>query len=290
MFKKSIIICLLFVSLNNIYSEKNKELEQSMRICSFNIRYGTAGDGLNSWYKRKSLVVKTIERINPEIFGVQEAMHFQLEFLDSKFSEYGRIGIGREGGNRGEFSAIYFKKELFELIDTDTFWFSSTPDVKSKDWDAGWERISTWGEFRDLRHNKVFRVYNNHWDHISKLSRINSAKLLMQRVTEAKVASILIGDFNASTNSQSISYLKNCKIENNQFSDTFLTLYSEKEDNIGTSHRFKGKPGKHRIDFIFIDNSFSALSSKIDQFYEKRYVVKRYPSDHFPVFSDIIWN
>ncbi|MBC8326261.1 MAG: hypothetical protein H8E27_11620 [Verrucomicrobia subdivision 3 bacterium] len=38
------------------------------------------------------------------------------------------IGIGREGGQRGEFMAIFYRHARFEPLETNHFWLSDTPE------------------------------------------------------------------------------------------------------------------------------------------------------------------
>ena len=55
--------------------------QNTVRVMSFNIRYGAANDGANHWDQRKPLVVKAIQSFRPDILGTQETLDFQAEFL-----------------------------------------------------------------------------------------------------------------------------------------------------------------------------------------------------------------
>lgn len=66
-----------------------------LRVMSFNIRYGTARDGEDSWPFRRDLVVRVIQDFDPEVLGVQEALRGQLDELDSALPGYAEIGVGR---------------------------------------------------------------------------------------------------------------------------------------------------------------------------------------------------
>ena len=52
-----------------------------LRVMSFNLRYGTANDGKNRWDLRKEAVAAVVQKLDPDILGVQEGLLFQLEFL-----------------------------------------------------------------------------------------------------------------------------------------------------------------------------------------------------------------
>ena len=87
------------------------------------------------------------------------------------------IGAGRDDGeDAGEHSAIFYKTSRFDLLDKGNFWFSETPDVPGKGWDATCcNRICSWGKFRDKESGKVFYFFNSHYDHQGKVARRESS-------------------------------------------------------------------------------------------------------------------
>ncbi len=88
---------------------------------TYNIRYDNQSDTINSWEKRKATVFKIIEESDVDIFGVQEALHHQIEDLQKVFPVFEYVGVGRDDGKiRGEYAAIFFKKNQFELLDQGT--------------------------------------------------------------------------------------------------------------------------------------------------------------------------
>ena len=88
--------------------------------------------------------------------------------MDSAFTAYSQIGLAREGVGKGESSNIYYKKDRFVLKENNTFWLSATPDTISKGWDAAYNRVCTYGLFKDKKTKKQFWIFNTHLDHISK--------------------------------------------------------------------------------------------------------------------------
>lgn len=50
---------------------------------TYNIRYATELDGENSWEHRKHKIFSLLEVYEPDILGIQEGLHHQVEFLDS---------------------------------------------------------------------------------------------------------------------------------------------------------------------------------------------------------------
>ena len=59
-----------------------------IRVMSFNIRYGTAKDGENSWTKRRDFLVDTIRQFEPDLLGTQETLADQKDFLAEKLAGY----------------------------------------------------------------------------------------------------------------------------------------------------------------------------------------------------------
>ena len=107
----------------------------SMNIMSFNIRYGTAKDGANHWDKRKHLVHGLIKEHSTDIMGVQEALEFQMQTLQKNMSSYSSLGIPRGTEGNNEYSAIFYKKDQYSVLDHGTFWLSSTPEKPSTSWE-----------------------------------------------------------------------------------------------------------------------------------------------------------
>src|SRR5690606_35751584 len=52
-----------------------------LRVMSFNVRYGTASDGADSWPWRRGLTFQVIRDFAPDLLGVQEALRGQLDEL-----------------------------------------------------------------------------------------------------------------------------------------------------------------------------------------------------------------
>jgi len=108
-----------------------------LKVMSFNIRYGTANDGENSWENRKDFLVDVIEEEDADIIGTQEALRFQLDYIKESLSDYGVFGVGRDDGQEaGEYSAILYRLERFDSVESGTFCLSDTPGVPSS-WPEG---------------------------------------------------------------------------------------------------------------------------------------------------------
>ncbi len=275
----TILIFLFFHSCNsytNIVKEEQK-LEQNLNVMTFNIRYGTADDGSNSWQHRKNMVFEVIRNFNPDFVGLQEALEFQIKEIIDQQPDYTFIGVGRDDGKtEGEYSAILYAKDRFILDTTETFWFSETPNIpSSKNWGNNITRICTWGKFFDKFTGKQLYVLNVHFDHESVPSRIKSAQAVINKINSLNKALpiILTGDFNTDETEETISVIKK-----NGLMDSYY-LVNKKTTTDGTFNSFLGEDTGNKIDYIFINDKFKVVKSVID----KTNVNGKYPSDHFPV-------
>ena len=98
-------------------------------VMSFNIRYGLADDGEDSWPHRREHVVDTITAHDPDLLGTQECLAFQRDYLTDNLPGYTVVGVGRDdGAGAGEMCAAFYRTTRFELLDQGTFWLSETPE------------------------------------------------------------------------------------------------------------------------------------------------------------------
>ena len=253
---------------------------EPLNVMTFNIRYGTANDGENRWEARRGQLIDVVRTQNPDVLGVQEALHFQLDEMLAALPDYRIVGVGRtDGGQGGEYSAILYRATRLTVRRTETFWFSDTPDiVKSNTWGNAIERICTWALVDD-KLGRSFYVFNLHLDHISQPSREKSVELLLQRIAARTPAApvIVTGDFN--TGEKNPATLAMLKV----FRDTFRVIHPQATE-VGTANAFTfGKTGGEKIDYIFVQAEAEVLSADI----VRTAVDGRYPSDHFPVVARI---
>lgn len=248
---------------------------QSMKVITYNIRYDNPQDGENAWPKRKQNVFALLKKQDPDVFGVQEALHHQLADITTQLDGYTYVGVGRDDGKqKGEYSAIFFKRERFELLEQNTFWLSETPDVAgSVSWDAAITRIATWAMLLDKKYNRKFLFVNTHFDHKGVEARKQSAELLKTKIADLAqdIPSILSGDFNCTPNEPPYQILTNGGL---------IELIDHSSQPAGTFCGFAvdSIPCK-TIDYIFTTNEWRADKYTVIQDNDGKY----YPSDHLPV-------
>lgn len=249
---------------------------QSFEVMTYNIRYDNPGDGINQWGNRKEKVYSLIKKYDPEIFGVQEALHNQLEDLKNNLTDYDYVGVGRDDGKqKGEYSAIFYKTNRFKVNDSNTFWLSETPSVPgSKNWDAAITRVATWGVFTDLKTKKKFILINTHFDHIGKEARAKSAELLLTQAEKiAKSTPLIItGDFNCMRDDKPYEVIMSQKL---------VGLKDPAPENPpGTFCSFQVNSIECRaIDYIFTSLDWTPSKYQVITDNDGQH----YPSDHLPV-------
>ena len=117
----------------------------AIRVMTYNIRYGTAADGVNAWPERKEFLAETIRAHDPHLLGTQETLRFQRDELLGLLHRFEAAGVGRDDGKeKGEMAALFSRTDRFERLDGGDFWLSPIPDTAgSKGWDAALPRIAT---------------------------------------------------------------------------------------------------------------------------------------------------
>lgn len=256
-----------------------------LTVMSFNLRYGTANDGDNSWPHRNHLVMRVFEHRDADIVGVQEALAFQLDEITTEFPHYAVIGVGRDDAKTaGEYSAILYRADRFIVDSSGTFWLSDTPEtVASTSWGNSIPRICTWARLIDRQSGDALYIFNTHYDHRSQPSREQSSKLIAQRIASRSHNDpvVLMGDFNAGELNPAINHLH----ADNQGPNLAHTYRAQHPDEIavGTFNAFQGKADGDMIDHIFVSGSFQILDANIDRTNDDG----RYPSDHFPVWVQV---
>lgn len=247
-----------------------------LNVMSFNIRYDNPDDSLNNWQYRKDVAAKTIKNQNADIVGTQEVLVNQLNDLKSRLPEYNAIGVGREDGiEKGEYSAILYKKDRFKEIKSGYFWLSETPEVAgSKGWDGACERIATWAILEDISSKKQLFFINTHLDHVGKIARQEGVTLLLSRANAlAKgLPIIMTGDFNATPESDVIKHVTDVNSPEHLIHSKDIAV--EKSGTDWTFHGFGKVPMERRefIDYVFVSKGIkvakhSVLPEKLDDIF-----------------------
>jgi endonuclease/exonuclease/phosphatase family metal-dependent hydrolase len=271
---KFFLLLVLIISINLSISA------QTFTVATYNLRYDNRGDSGNLWVNRAPVQANLIRFHDFDVVGIQEGLINQLEDLSKALPQYTRYGIGRDDGKAsGEHSAIYFKKDKFKLLNSGDFWLSQTPDKPGKGWDATCcNRICSWVQLQDIASKKKFYFFNVHFDHQGVIARIESAKLMIEKIKAIAGNNpvVFTGDLNGGRNSDCYKYIANAGIIKDSHE-----LAAFPYENNASFNSFRTPRGMEVIDHIFVTKQFKVKKWGIltDTYFGK------YPSDHFPVMA-----
>ncbi len=260
-----------------------KKGEQTLKVISYNIRVGSAPDGDHKWDIRKPASPAMIADQQPDIFGLQEALKMQLDYLEETCPDYDHVGVHRDDGKqKGEVMAIFWNTKTQEMLKWGNFWLSETPEVPSKGWDAACFRTATWALLKDKRYNKKYYYVNTHLDHIGQEARANGLKLIVDRIDDINPEGypmILTGDFNVDLGDPCLNSLKG-RMES-------VRDIAPVTDSLDTFQGFgTGQYGNRVIDYIY-ESGFSAAPSF--ETITKTYENIPFISDHYPVAAVLVF-
>lgn len=274
-YQKVLLGVLLFLAMSEMKA-------QDMNIASYNIRYDNKGDSGNLWVNRLPRIASLIQYHAFDIIGMQEGLYHQLEGLKNELTEFEYYGIGRDDGEiDGEFSAIFYNKKKFQILNKGNFWLSTTPEKPSKGWDANVKRICTWVELNTIENNKTFFVFNVHFDHEGYVARRESSKLILQQIQAIAKNNpvVLTGDFNGNHESDWYKTIQ----ASTSLKDTYFLVAKPYVLN-GSFNGFNAATiNSGIIDHIFVTEHFRVAKYGLltDTYYGK------YPSDHFPIVVSV---
>ena len=279
-------LLLAMVATIGIATPSQASEEIPIKCASFNIRMDNPNDSLNSWPYRKDRASAYISDNHIDIIGMQEVLHHQLNDFRERLPEYDYVGIAREDGKtQGEYAPIFYRKDRFEVLDSNTFWLSQYPDsVGFIGWDGACTRIATWAKLKEKKSGKIFMAVNTHFDHVGVLARKNAALLIIEKIKEiaGDHPAFLTGDFNVTKKSEAYR-----TITTNEFVLKDSRKVAEKRTGCPyTFHNFGRIPQKKctTIDFIFVTPQIEVEEYKVDE--EKR-DGSGYLSDHNPVLINM---
>lgn len=276
-----LLVVAILIQPRLLFAETNSQLSIPFSVMTFNLRYASSPPP-NSWPERRPVMRECIRKVMPDLIGTQEGLYLQLKDIAEDFSEYAWVGQGREGGNHGEFMAIFYKRDRFEPLEYDHFWLSDTPNVVgSSTWGNVNRRMVTWVRFRDRQSEREFYFWNTHLDVDVELARQKSAELILKRMKEldVKIPLILTGDFNcADGDSRTWEML----VKEGGLTDAWACARKKVNERLNSYNGFeRPKEEGKRIDWILVRGTAVVDEVEVCNYSERGQT----PSDHFPVVA-----
>jgi endonuclease/exonuclease/phosphatase family metal-dependent hydrolase len=223
-----------------------------------------------------------LEHQAPDLIGTQEGLYRQLQDIAADSPSYEWIGLGRDGGSRGEFMAVFYRRDRFEPLEYDHFWLSDTPNVvASTTWGNTNRRMVTWVRFLDRTNRVQFYFWNTHLDHQLQPAREKGAALIRERAAALKTTLpvLLVGDFNAVAGANKAYDLL---VSDDGFKDTWPAAAVRRNEAVSSFHNFRGpQPAGQRIDWILLRGGAQVEAAEVVTFSQDG----QFPSDHFPVMA-----
>ncbi|MCF2526572.1 endonuclease/exonuclease/phosphatase family protein [Yinghuangia soli] len=259
----------------------------SVHVMTFNLR-GPEDAPPHGWADRRPVVEEILRTERPTVVGTQEGKwHHIRDLAEALRPAYDWIGLGRSGGSKSEYTAVFYDYERLEVLAYDHLWLSSVPKlIGSRTWgNIQHPRMLTWAAFRDRADGREFAVVNTHFDHMSPLARSRSAHLV-RRLTARKLHRsrwpvLVTGDFNApGPGSRPYDVLT----EDGLFRDAWGTAKERVGDEVRTFHGYAEPVPGRRIDWILADRHWTVERAGINTFTAGG----RFPSDHWPVQALVV--
>lgn len=257
--------------------EVGEQAEDSVRVMSFNLRC-TDVNGVPA-IRRYRLGAAQIIEAHPDSVGVQEATPMWMLYLRLHLPEYSGVGLGRDGGHKGEHCAIFYNKTKYDAIDHGMFWLSETPDEPSFGLDAACRRVCTWVILKDKATGKEYAHVNSHFDNAGQNARVMEAEMISSFIRErfAGIPVVFTADLNSRASEKAY------KIMTEELEDT--ALIAESAETFGTFHDGRPQEYAKTIDYVMC----SPGATVADHRTVTAGINGRLVSDHFPIYSDIIF-
>lgn len=256
-----------------------------LRLMTYNLRYASP-QGPEAWPLRRPAMKALLEEQAPDLMGTQEGVYGQLRDLASDLPAHDWIGTGRDGGSRGEFMAVFYRRDRFEPLAYDHFWLSDTPEViGSSTWGNPNRRMVTSVQFRDRRTGLEFQLWNTHLDHALQPAREKGAALIRTRLARLPSSDrvILMGDFNAVATRNVVYEALTREIG---FTDSWFSAARRRNETLNSFNGFgKSTFNSARIDWILYRGAAEVSLAEVVDLAPGG----RQPSDHFPVVARLRW-
>ncbi|NDV84826.1 endonuclease/exonuclease/phosphatase family protein [Bacteroides sp. 51] len=282
----TLIICTC--SILFLYSCKDQPAQeaQPLKVMTFNIRLDAPSDGPNNWKYRKDDVCKMIAYYQPDLLGMQEVCHNQMEDLKQGLPQYTALGVGRDDGKEaGEYCPVFFNSQRFILIEYGNFALNETPETFGvRGWDASYNRITTWAVLQEKSNGKKIVFFNTHLDNDGRVARKESARLILSKIKEIvpDMPAVITGDFNCTPDEEPLQTLEGGGMQN--ASEVAAIAYGPS----WSFHDFGQLPLEERmlLDYVFVTHG-----TKVDRYRVIQDTPDNvYLSDHYPVLVDLRMN
>jgi endonuclease/exonuclease/phosphatase family metal-dependent hydrolase len=222
-----------------------------------------------------------IREQRPDVFGTQELVKLQADYLAAQLPDYRWFGRSRDGSEDGERMGVFYDSRRLKLLESGDFWLSDTPAVVgSISWGHPLPRMVNWGLFERIADGRRFYLFDTHLPYRDEdeSARVKGAQLILSRLRALPATEpvVVTGDFNSAPDSGAYRTLTSW------LADAW-TAAPRHHGPEATFHDFTGTPDR-RIDWILSRNLQATTIRTVT-----RHRGAHYPSDHFPVVAEFTW-
>jgi endonuclease/exonuclease/phosphatase family metal-dependent hydrolase len=252
-----------------------------LHVMTFNIRRRMpriAALGPDRWSVRAPAVRTLLATERPHLLGTQEVLPAQDRATTTALGhDYHRIGHGREADGQGEGCPLYYDSTRLELLSWTQQALSDTPETPgSRSWGNFTARALVQAVLRDRATGIRFLAVNTHFDHLSRRSRVLSARLVRSLVAEQLLPAIVLGDLNSGEGTTPLTELFSA----GSLTDAWAATRERLTPEWGTFPNYRRpRLGHKRIDWIAVSPGIAVRSAAINP----RRPGGVWPSDHLPV-------
>lgn len=235
-----------------------------MKIMTYNVQTGTPTP------TRAANMLNNILDYDADIVGAQEINTSWLYVMKGTgfFKTYEMVGKPRNRitdlANSNEYSCIFYKKDLFNVLYSDTLWLSETPHEISKMEGTAYTRVMTYAVFERKSDKKKFMHVNTHVDYNQSVNEAQ-VKVILAEVKKLgfDLPTYYTGDFNMFS-----------------YHEGYKRMVEENDDaRLVAKEMIEPENLPYIIDFCFVSkNGFEV---------NKYEMAAKEGSDHYPVYLDI---
>ncbi|AVY65410.1 endonuclease/exonuclease/phosphatase family protein [Xanthomonas translucens pv. undulosa] len=253
----------------------------TLKVMSFNVRVPVDSDGDKRWEIRRSAMAALIRAQHPDVFGTQELVKRQADYLAAQLHDYRWFGRSRDGSEDGERMGVFYDSRRLKLLNSGDFWLSDTPAmVGSISWGHPLPRMVNWGLFERIADGRRFYLFDTHLPYRDEdeAARAKGAALILSRLQAlpADVPVVVTGDFNTAPDSPTYRTLVPALADARKQAP-------HAQGPEATFHDFTGHPDR-RIDWILSRGLRATHFATLDARPQGHW-----PSDHFPVEAEFAW-
>ena len=287
------------IDITSIKSATPNEIKLS--ILSYNVYFD-----LKEKNRDPEGVLTSIEERMPDIFNTVETTTEWFKLFDAKFGGTYTCVKGKPFDTSSDalYNAVFFKKDMFTLVDSGTRWFSDTPTRMSKYDISPHYKGMTYAILRDKASGAEFVYVSVHtsagetrseaiYRDNANLCREKQITVLKEQLEQfSRYPIILGGDFNAKPTSKSLTLLTS----GTRYVDATLAaeevIYTLPDNathptlcrDTGDNPYTEINENAQQIDYFFVTKD-SITVQKFEEWDNK--VNGKYPSDHIPVCAEI---